>query len=148
MINQNRRVSIGNSPNALIDEPLPHLFALLHRAGDAQNAGAEAVWNAIKMSVRKYQHSKVIKHSLKANPATNPALKEINSPLIRRRIMNLMEMMLTMWEDARPLRKMKGGIVEAIHCNVYDSDGETRQCARTQSPGHVIGKEFIGTGSG
>lgn len=136
--------SIGNSP---IDEPLPHLFALLHRAGDAQNAVAEAVWNA-KMSVRKYQHSKVIKHALKANPATNLALKEINSPLIRRRIMNLMEMMLTMWEDARPLRKMKGGIVEAIHRSVYDSDGETRQCARTQSPGHVIVKEFTGTGSG
>ena len=62
------------------------------------------------MSVRKFQHSKVIKHALKANPATNPSLKEINVPSVRRRIMNLLEMMLTMWEDARPLRKMKGGI--------------------------------------
>ena len=99
--------SLGNSPNALIDEPMPHLFTLLHRAGDATNPGAEAVWNAVKMSVRKFQHSRAIKHALKANPATNPALKEINVPSIRRRIMNLLEMMLTMWEDARPLRKMK-----------------------------------------
>ena len=38
--------------------------------------------------------------------------------------------MLTLWEDARPLRKMKSGIIEAIHRGVYDADGETRQCAR------------------
>ena len=44
--------------------------------------------------------------------------------------MNLVELMLTLWEDARPLRKMKSGIIEAIHRGVYDADGETRQCAR------------------
>ena len=122
--------SIRTSPNSLIDDSIPHLFALLHRAGDSNSPGSDAVWNALKMSIRKFQHSKVIKHALKANPSTNPALKDITSTLVRRRIMNLVELMLTLWEDARPLRKMKSGIIEAIHRGVYDADGETRQCAR------------------
>ena len=122
--------SIRNSPNSVLDEPMPHLFGLLHRIGDSNSAGADAVWSALKMATRKYQHSKVIKNALKANPATNPALKEINVPSVRRRVMNLLELMLTLWEDARPLRKCKAGIIEAIHRGIYDSDGETRQCAR------------------
>ena len=46
----------------------------------------------------------MIRSALRANPATNPALKEVNTPSVRRRIMNLLELMLTLWEDARPLR--------------------------------------------
>ena len=55
--------SIRTSPNSLIDDSIPHLFALLHRAGDSNSPGSDAVWNALKMSIRKFQHSKVIKAS-------------------------------------------------------------------------------------
>ena len=67
---------------------------------------------------------------LASNPGTNPQLKEQNTPKVRRKVMGLLESVLTLWEDARPLRKHRAGIVEAINRGIYDNDGETRKCAR------------------
>ena len=106
---------ISNPANSLIDEVIVSLVNMLPRLGDSTSNCAESVWCALKMAVRKFQHSKVIRVLLKSNPGTNPSLKEVNVPSMRRRIMFLLESMLTLWEDARPLRKQKAGIVEAIN---------------------------------
>ena len=122
--------SISSSPNSLVDDVIVSLINMLPRMNDSSSSVVDTVWLALKMAVRKYQHSKVIRVLLKSNPGTNPSLKEVNVPIMRRRIMFLLESILTLWEDARPLRKQKVGIIEAINAGIYDSDGETRQCAR------------------
>jgi len=105
----NSVISISSTPNSLIDDVIVSLVNMLPRIGDSTSQVAETVWLALKMSVRKFQHSKVIRVLLKSNPGTNPSLKEVNIPSMRRRIMFLLESILTLWEDARPLRKQKAG---------------------------------------
>jgi len=51
--------SIPGSPDTPFDDAVAHLIQMLPRISDSSSQTAETAWNALKMCVRRYQHTKV-----------------------------------------------------------------------------------------
>jgi hypothetical protein len=51
--------SIPSSPDTPFDDAVAHLIQMLPRISDSSSQTAETAWNALKMCVRRYQHTKV-----------------------------------------------------------------------------------------